>query len=252
MASGALGCPLVADELGGVLERHVVDQKRAVLDAVAPRVGVAGAFERESFIEEDPRLGDDARAAAPVIGTGQRFAIGGVGAVERVVKAAPAGVGGVERITRVGDGDDQLRAGHGRNLGVCVFGGDLEGVAFGDKVADLGQEGFVGLVVVRLIVVFLVPLVDLALKNGAGVQQFPVPGCQVVRHPAEALPEGVWVDAAAGQGFGFQKGGKFLVHLKAVAFDPITHVTCLPRSGRGTYVCKGILSRKQMRLRPNC
>src|SRR3546814_13603088 len=73
-----------------------------------------------------------------------------VGAVKRVVQAAPARIGGVEGKAGVEGGDDELRPRHRRDFRVDIRGADREGRGFGDQIGNLAQKGFIGRGVVRL------------------------------------------------------------------------------------------------------
>src|SRR3546814_12728287 len=104
---------------------------------------------------------DHRSTALGVVTTGlRRRRVERVGAVERVVEAAPARIGGVERETRVEGGHDQLRPRHRRDLGVDIAGADAEWRGFGDEIADFAQERLIGRGVVPLPFVLLVPRVD--------------------------------------------------------------------------------------------
>ena len=109
---GGLGVAFVADEFRGLHQRHVINQKRTVLDDVAARIGVRGAVDREGFIQKHAGAGDDACTASPLIAAGRGGRAHGIGAVEAVIQTAPAGVGRIQRIARVGDRDHQLRPRH--------------------------------------------------------------------------------------------------------------------------------------------
>ena len=88
------------------------------------------------------------RAARRVVAAAARRALRlghRVGAVERVVEAAPAGVGRIERIAGVGHGNDELRAGDaarspGRPWPVPI----AKCAGSRPQVADLAQERLVG------------------------------------------------------------------------------------------------------------
>ena len=93
------------------------------------------------------RLGDDARAADRVVaGAARRAAVlgDGVGAVQRVVQAAPARVRGIQRIARVGHRHDELRAGDAGDLGIDVVRADREVRRLWLQIADAAQEFRIG------------------------------------------------------------------------------------------------------------
>ena len=103
-------------------ERH---GEPPALDPVAGRVPVRALRERRDLVEQVAREGDHPRAAhRVVVGAALAAAVLGdrVGAVERVVQAAPARIGGVQRVARVGHRHHELRAGDGADLGIDVGG----------------------------------------------------------------------------------------------------------------------------------
>src|SRR3546814_563341 len=104
-------------------------------------------------------------AALRIIAAGlRRRRVERVGAVERVVKAAPARIGGVQSEARVERGHDQLRSGHRRDFEIDILRADAERRGFGDEIADFAQERLTGGGVVRLSFPRLVPRVDLCLQ----------------------------------------------------------------------------------------
>ena len=196
---GRRGVPAPAGELGGIGEsgfrparqRH---HKGAIVDGVARRLRVAAAGERRRLIEHGARLGDDDGAAGGIVALAARgFArLGnGVRAVERVIETAPAGVGGVQRVARVRHRHDKLRPGYGGDLGIDVFGGDDAGGRFGQKIADLAQEGLVGRRVMGLALTRNVPRVDLRLKLVTEGEGRVNAWGQLGQHRGQPRPEGV-------------------------------------------------------------
>src|SRR5690606_18773596 len=122
-----------------------------------------------------------------------------VGAVERVVEAAPAGVGGVEGIARVGYGHHQLRTGDVSDLGIDVGSVDGEIRSLGDQIADVAEEGLVGGKVEKLPRARAMPIVDLRLQRIALCEKIAVPWRQVVHDAVEVSPERRSGYARAGQ-----------------------------------------------------
>ncbi|KAG1173677.1 hypothetical protein G6F35_016731 [Rhizopus arrhizus] len=99
----------------------------AAFDRIAAGVGVRTLGKRSGGIQESAGARDDGGAAVGVValaGVARRGG-NGVGAVERVVQAAPARVGGVQRVARIRHRHDQLRAGLLRDFGVDVVGRGL-------------------------------------------------------------------------------------------------------------------------------
>ncbi len=133
-----------AHQLGGLVEPGLLDafeadHQTAVVNRVTLHLGVRTFGEGRDLVQEALGPGEHPAAANGIIaaaagGTavfGQR-----VGAVKRVVQAAPAGVGCVEGVAGVGYGHDELRAGDACNLVIDVGGVDGEVGPLGNEVAD--------------------------------------------------------------------------------------------------------------------
>ena len=112
-----------------------------------------------------------------------------VGAVERVVEAAPARIGGIQRIARVHHRHDQLRPGDLGDLRIDIGGRDCEGGAFRQEVADLAQEGLVGVEIEGLVAAAGMPGVDLGLQLVALREKFAIARREIVDDRVEAGPE---------------------------------------------------------------
>ena len=83
------------------------------LQVAAIPISPATTCERYGGIEEATRIGNHCIAARCVIATGAGCGgIEHIGAIERVIKAAPARIGGVQRVAGVGDGHHELRSGN--------------------------------------------------------------------------------------------------------------------------------------------
>jgi hypothetical protein len=229
--AGRAHLALEADELRRVLQAHglAVLQRHGQLvvdHAVGRAVQVRALLQRHAAVEHVARVFDDPGAAHRVVGAGARgatFFAERVGAVQRVVKAAPARVGGVQRVACVGDGHHQLRAGLQRQLGVDVLRRRLHLGRHRHQVADLLQEGAVALHCADGARVGLVPGVELGLQAVALGQQRGVLRRQVAHDGVEAGPEGVSVDAGAGQHLLFDELVQVGGHLQAVDGDAVGH-----------------------------
>src|SRR6266849_296503 len=125
-----------------------------------------------------------------------------VGAVEGIIKAAPARVRCVQRVTRVGQGNDELRSTDLADLLVDISSLHLLRRRLGQEIADLLQERRVGTDVERLALVGAVPIVDLGLQGVAVGQQLAVFRPEIADDGGKSGPERVGVDP------GF--GGRFL------------------------------------------
>ena len=218
-----LGVAAVAHEFLGADKRQVVDQKLPLLHMIAAHIGVAGAGNRESLVQKNPRPRHNPRAPAPLIPALGNRAGHGVGAIEAIIKAAPTGIRGVQRIAGVGDRHHKLRASDRSNLGVDIRGADPEILALGHKIANLAKEGFVGLVVMRLVAMGDVPGVDLGLKVIALGQKRPILGAKVVDKARQPLPEGRRRKAGAVQRFCLDKGRQFRGNLEPVSLHTFDH-----------------------------
>jgi hypothetical protein len=200
----ARGIALIAGELFRLLQagRAVLEPHRqaAVLHRKAPRLPVRALRERRNFIEEIVHEGEHLGAARGVVAGAARCTFVGdrIGAVERIIEAAPARVGGIQGVARVHDRHDELRSCDGRDLRVDVLRGRREILALGHEVADLAKEALVRLETEGP-VVLVVPGVDPGLQLVAPGQERAVARCEVVDDRCQRRPEGRRVDARAGQ-----------------------------------------------------
>ena len=179
------------------------DRELAGDDAVGGHIGVASGRQRHGRIEKRLCLGDHLVAARLVVALAAfaRFVRNRVGAIERIVKAAPARVGGVQRIARIGEGHDQLRPADLADLFVDIGGLDLLRRRFRQEIADLLEERRVGIHVERLALVGAVPAVDLRLQGVAYREQFAVPRSEIADDGREPGPERVGGNSGLGGGF---------------------------------------------------
>ena len=187
---------LIAGELRGVLQRGGVaalqlHRELAGDDAVGGDVGVAAGRQRHGGIEERLGLGDHLVAARLVVTLAAfaRVVRDRVGAVEGVVERAPARIRRVQRVARVGQRHDQLRAADLADLFVDIGGLDLLRRRLRHEIADLLQEGGVGVEVERLALVGAVPVVDLGLQRIADLEQLAVLRPQLLDDGGEPGPE---------------------------------------------------------------
>ena len=164
-----------------------------MLDVIAGDVAVVAGCERHGGIEKRLGFGDHLVAARLVVALAAlgRIVRDRVGAVERVIKAAPAGVRRVQRVARIGERNHKLRPEHGGEFFIDIRGLNFLCGRLRQQVADFLQEGGVGIHVERLALVRLVPAVDLGLQRIAGGEQFAGPGSQILDDSGKAVPEGV-------------------------------------------------------------
>ena len=202
------GIALEAGELRARFQRGGVaalqlDRELAGDDAVGRHIGVASGRQRHGGIEKRLGLGDHLVAARLVVALAgfARIVRDRIGAVERIVKAAPARIGGVQRIARIGQRHHQLRPADLADLLVDVGGLDLVRRRFGQQIADLLQERRIGVHVERLALVGAMPAVDLRLQGVADRQQFAVPRSQIAQDGGKPGPEGIGRNPGLGGGF---------------------------------------------------
>ena len=165
------GIALIAGELrvrfqrGGVAALQL-DREFAGDDAVGGHIGVASGRQRDGRIEKGLGLGDDLVAAGLVVALAAfaGFVRDRIGAIKRVVKAAPARVGGVQGVARIGQRHDQLRSADLADFLVDIGGLDLLGRRLRQQIADFLQKRRVGIHVERLALVGAVPAVDFRLQ----------------------------------------------------------------------------------------
>ena len=124
-----------AHELAGVLQAQAATRqrhrKRAMAHLIGMRIGMAATGQRRNLIQHLTGIGDDGGATLHIIA---RLALArdGVGAIERVIEAAPARIGGVEREAGIGGWHHQLRP---RGLGDLII--DIGGID--GEILALGQ-----------------------------------------------------------------------------------------------------------------
>ena len=137
---------------------------------------MAAGCERHDGIEKRLGLGDHLVAARFVVTAASlaRVVRDRIGAIERVVQTAPARVRRVQRVAGVGEGDHELRAANLADLFVDICGLDLVCRRLRLKIADLLEEGRVGVHVERLALVGAVPAIDLGLQRITESQEFTI------------------------------------------------------------------------------
>ena len=177
----------------------------AAADGIAHHIGVTGMHQRHRFVEEGTGARHHRGAAhrvVPPAALGAVLVADGIGAVERIVEAAPASVTGVQRITSVVQRHHQLRPGDAGDLGINVVGADGEIGRLGRQIADATQERGVGVRVERPDRVGPVPGVDLGLQLVAPFQQSAVAGGELGHQPGQAGPKGAGIQPRPWQRLG--------------------------------------------------
>ena len=192
------GIALIAGELRAFIQRGGVaalqlDRELAGDDAVGGHIGVAAGRQRHGGIEKRLGLGDHLVAARLVVALAAfaRIVRDRVGAVESVVKAAPARIRRVQRVAGIGQGHDELRSADLADFLVDIGGLDLVRRRLRQQIADLLQERRIGVHVERLALVGAMPAVDLRLQGVAEREQFAVFRPQISDDGGEPGPERV-------------------------------------------------------------
>ena len=192
-------------------------------DAVGGHIGMASGGERHGGIEKGFRLGDDFGSACLVVAlagfTG--FVRYRIGAVKRIVKAAPAGVGGVQRVAGIGERHHQLRSAKFSDLLVDIGCLDLLGGRLRQEIADLLEECGVRIHVERLALVGAVPAVDFRLQGVAHREQFSVFRRKIFEDGGEPCPERVRRNSGFRGGFLGDKIEQNRGDLQSVGIDTI-------------------------------
>ena len=220
------GIALITDELRLVLECSRIAAlelggELAVFDVIGGDVAVVAGGERRSLIEECLGFCNHLVAAGLVVALAAlaRIVRYRVGTIEGVIEAAPACIRRVQRVARIGQRHDELWTEHGGEFFVDIRCLHVLGRGLRLQIADLLQEGGVGIHVERLAFVGLVPVVDLGLQGVAGREQFAGPGRQILDDAGQTRPEGVRSNAGAGGRFLGDKVGQNRSDLQTAGVD---------------------------------
>ena len=231
---GRGGIALVAGELrvgfqrGGVAALEF-DRELARDHAIGRHFGMASGRQRHGVVEKRLGFCDHLGAARLVVAlAGLRGIVRDrIGAVEGVVKAAPARVRGIQRIARVRQRHHKLRPADLSDLVIDIGGLDLLGRGLRQEIADLLEEGGIVVHVERLALVGAMPAVDLGLQRVADREQLAVLRTQVADDRGQAGPEsirrnpairgGLLGDEIEQDGSDFQSVGIDTIHDKTLA-----------------------------------
>ncbi len=230
----------IADELGGIRQSHQpgrivepcfldaleADGEAAVVHGIALDGGVRAGGQRGDLVEEALGPGEHLGAAHGVVAAAARGAavLGKrIGAVERIVEAAPAGVGGVEGVACVGHRHNQLGSSDMRDLVVDVGRIDGEIGSLRHEIAGLAEEGLVGIEVERPALALAVPCIDPGLQLIALGEQRAVLGRKVLHDAVEAGPKAGLGHARTGQRFLDDEIVENPRHAQAVDDDALGH-----------------------------
>jgi hypothetical protein len=185
---------------------------------------MTAAGERRSLVEKQPRPRNDPAAADAVVAAASRRAVivgDRVGAVQRVIQAAPAGICGVQRVACIRHGNHELRSRDAGDLRIDVLGRNREILRLWLQIAYAAQKFGIGIDVERLGRIGPVPCINLALQVVTPFQQCCVARRQIGDHTGEALPEHIGSDAGAWQGFVIDEGVKRSGNLQAAGIDQV-------------------------------
>ncbi len=218
---------LVADELGRVDEAGLGavlqrDDERSIPIRIADRIPVAAAGQGSRPVQHLAGALDDPGAPSLVVVSGPGGPVllrDGVGAVERVVEAAPAGIGGIERVAGVGNRHHELRTGDAGDLVVHMLRLNREVLRLGQHIADIAQEALVIRLIEGLAGPIAVIFVDLGLELVADGEQRAVARREVPDEPGQAAPEGRAGHPRVGERLPFDEIVKNRCNLEAVRLD---------------------------------
>ena len=230
---------IVLEQAGLVVPAHAL-RRIGKRDAVILDVGQFGPLlaisQRHGLVHEGLCLGDHCRAAILVISAGpRRRGVERIGAVKRIVEAAPARIGRVEQEARVEDRHHKLRPCHRRDLWIDILGPDGEPARLGHEIADLFEKGAIGARIMRLACSPGVPCIDLGLKILALLQQGAVAGRKLAEQIGETCPEFIRIAAKRRDDFGFDKGSQSRIDFDPCARHVICHGTPLGYSNGDVY-----------------
>jgi hypothetical protein len=108
---------------------------------VASPIRPGSGHQGRGIIQKRLGPGDHLRAALHIIAALGCLAGDRIGAIERVIQAAPARIGGIEQEARVEHRHDQLRPGGLRQFRVNIGRIDRKGGGLLDQIADRAQKG---------------------------------------------------------------------------------------------------------------
>ena len=185
--------------------------------------------QREVLVEEGPAARDDlVTADLVVVVAGGEVAVLGhhVAAVERVVERAPPRVDRVGGEPGVEQRDHELRAGDPGHLVVDVAGGRRHLVGLVEEVADLAQEGGVGLGLGRARVL-AVPVVDRDCSSSRRASSSRLRGARSCTIASRPVPERLRLHARPGQRLLLDEPVQAGGDVEAADLNALVHVTPL-------------------------
>ena len=115
--------------------------------------------------------------------------VDGIGAVERIVKAAPARIGGIQGIAGIVDRHHQLRPRLLGQFAIDIFRGDFKIQRRVDQIFLLVQKSFISRQIGHRARIITVPLVNLQLDAVALFEQIAVERRKFMHQIGKALPK---------------------------------------------------------------
>ena len=125
-----------------------------------------------------------------------------------------------------------MRPGEARDLIIDILAADGEGRGFGNQIADVAQEGLIGLRIMRLACPLFMPVIDLRLHRVAGFQQPDIVRREARENVRSPGPEGGRFDPGAGQCLIVDEVGQRCRDLKAGFVDHVVGHQSAPKSFR--------------------
>ena len=213
-----------ADELRAVCQRTSArDLQSAVCDSVLRDIRVRPIGQRRRLIEEGLRPRNHPRTTFRIIALAARQIAQRIGAIQRIIQAAPTGVHSVQRIARIHHRNHQLWSGRAGNLGIDVLRFDLEGCTLWHQIPDLTQKRLIRRRIMRLPAPLDVPRINLALHLLADSQQLTIARTHFVDQLRQPAPERRLIYSGAGQRLMADEVLHFLRNLQAFDFNPSGH-----------------------------
>ena len=168
----------------------------------------------------------DHRAPARlIIAAGQsRWGIERIGAIPRIIQAAPARIGGIEHKPIIERRHHQLRPRHQRNLGVNILRANGKWRWFGHKIANLAQKRAVCGHIKRLARARAMPRIDLRLQRITLGQQRAAHRREPLGQCRKSGPECVWRNGERGQHIAVDKSSQSGINLQSGLGDMCVHV----------------------------
>ena len=187
-------------------------------------------YQRDKFIELFARESDNLAASDGIVcisACGAIFFADGIGTVQSIVQACPAGVDGIQHVSRIRQGNDQLRASLCGNFGIDIFRIDSDVGGNRHQISDIIQKCLVSGHILYRAWIQTMPVVQFFLQTFTLCQQSPVFRTHFMYDGIETAPKCITIDSRSGKCFFFNKTVKTIGYLQAVAFCTFTHITFL-------------------------